>query len=56
MNFGNEPIWRTNRHDPRNHIGKDILLDPNSLRSKSIVLVRIGNNIDEYVKIVEFKA
>lgn len=48
----NEPIWCTTRRDPYNHIGKDILIDPNSLRSKRIELVRIGNNIDEWVKIV----
>lgn len=56
MNLGNDPIWCTTCRDPRNHIGKDILLDLNDLRSKSIVLVRIGNNIDEYVKIVECKS
>jgi len=50
--FINTPVWSTTRRDPRNHIGTDILMDPDCLRSKRIELVRIGNNIDEWVTVI----
>lgn len=45
------PIWSVTSFDPYNHIGRDVLHDLNGHRTKQIVAVRIGTNVDEFITI-----
>ena len=45
------PIWSVTSFDPYNHIGREVTMDLNGRRTKQIVAVRIGSNVDEFITI-----